>query len=283
MQVHFDKWIASILPWLMDHGVKIVFILGGAFLINRIIYRIIQKSVRLMVLPGDYTTKEAEIKREDTLIHIFSLTIKTVLIVLAVIMSIQEMGVMVGPILAAAGIVGIAFGFGGQYLIRDIITGLFIIIENQYRIGDTVKFDTLSGVVEEISLRKTTLRDIDGTVHHVPHGEVKQVSNMTKDYSIVNVEVGVSYQCDLDHVIKVINLTGTELAEDAAWKELTIKPIQFLRVNDFAPSAIILRMSGEAKVGERLSLAGEFRKRIKIAFDKEKIEIPLPQIVIQQR
>ncbi len=189
MQLHFEKWLESILPWFLNHGIKIFLILAGAYLLNLFIYKLIEKSIRLMVRPNDYTSKEAEIKREDTLIHIFSITIKTILFILAVMMSLQEMGVMIGPMLAAAGIVGIAFGFGGQYLIRDIITGLFIIIENQYRIGDLVTFDTVSGVVEEISLRKTTLRDVDGTVHHVPHGEIKKVSNMTKDYSIVNVEV----------------------------------------------------------------------------------------------
>lgn len=282
MQIQFEKWFESIFPWLLDHGIKIFLILTVAYLLNLFIHKLIEKSVRLMVRPTDYATKEAEIKREDTLIQIFSITIKTILIILAVMMSLQEMGVMIGPMLAAAGIVGIAFGFGGQYLIRDIITGLFIIIENQYRIGDLVTFDTVSGVVEEISLRKTILRDIDGTVHHVPHGEIKLVSNMTKDYSIINIEVGVSYQADLDQVISVINKTGIEMAEDNDWKEVVRKPIQFLRVNDFAESSITMRMSGEAKVGERLSVAGEFRKRLKMAFDKEKIEIPLKQLVMHQ-
>lgn len=282
MQLHFERWLDSIMPWLFDHGIKVFLILAGAYLLNRVIHKIIEKSIRLMVRPDNYTSKEAEIKREDTLIHIFAITIKTLLIILAVMMSLQEMGVMIGPMIAAAGIFGLAFGFGGQYLIRDIITGLFIIMENQYRIGDLVTLENVSGIVEEISLRKTTLRDIDGTVHHVPHGEIKTVSNLTKDYSIVIVEVGVSYKSDLDFVISVINTTGLELAEDLNWKVLIRKPIQFLRVNDFGESAIIMRMSGEAKVGERLTVAGEFRKRLKTAFDKEKIEIPFKQVVVHQ-
>lgn len=282
MKKHIENWIDSLLPWFLNHGLKIVFILGGAYLINKIIHKIIEKSVRLMVLPNGYDTKEAEVKREDTLIQIFSVTIRTLLILLATIMSLSEFGVEIGPLLAAAGIVGIAFGFGGQYLIRDIITGLFIIIENQYRIGDFVRFDTVSGYVEEISLRKTTLRDIDGSVHHVPHGEIKLVTNFTKDYSIVNVVVGVSYQSDLDHVINVVNRCGIEFAQDNEWKEIIRVPIQFLRVDEFADSAITIRMSGEAKVGERLKVAGEFRKRLKKAFDDGKIEIPFPQVVVHQ-
>jgi small conductance mechanosensitive channel len=282
MQLHFEKWFESILPWVLDHGVKVLLILAGAYLLNLFIHKLIEKSVRMLVRPDNFLSKEAEIKRENTLIHIFSITIKTVLIILAVMMSLQEMGVMIGPMIAAAGILGLAFGFGGQYLIRDIITGLFIIMENQYRIGDLVTLENVSGIVEEISLRKTTLRDVDGTVHHVPHGEIKTVSNLTKDYSIVIVEVGVSYKSDLDSVIAVINKTGNELAEDPAWKNLIRKPIQFLRVDNFAESAIIMRMSGEAKVGERLTLAGEFRKRLKNAFDKENIEIPFNQVVVHQ-
>jgi len=282
MQLHLEKWLESILPWVLDHGVKVLLILGGAYLLNFVLHKLIEKSVRMLVRPDNFISKEAEIKRENTLIHIFAITIKTVLIILAVMMSLQEMGVMIGPMIAAAGILGLAFGFGGQYLIRDIITGLFIIMENQYRIGDFVTLEKVSGNVEEISLRKTTLRDLDGTVHHIPHGEIKTVSNLTKDYSIVIVEVGVSYKSDLDFVIGVINKTGEELAEDPAWKNLIRKPIQFLRVDNFAESAIIMRMSGEAKVGERLTLAGEYRKRLKKAFDKENIEIPFNQVVVHQ-
>lgn len=201
---------------------------------------------------------------------------------MAVLMVLEEFGVMIGPILAAAGIVGLAFGFGGQYLIRDIISGFFIILENQYRIGDVVSFDTVKGLVEDISLRKTTLRDMDGVVHHVPHGEIKIVSNLSKDFSRVNLDLGVSYSSSLEHVISVVNRTGMELAEDPQWKEFIIKPVQFLRVNDFADSAVIIKVLGETQILKQWEIAGEFRKRIKIAFDKEGIEIPFPQRVIHQ-
>lgn len=282
MTEYFDKWSAQIIPWLLTHGVKIIIIVAGAYFLYKIIDKFIEKAVRLAVVSDGFSSREAEKKREDTLIHIFSATLKIAIFTITVLMVLQEFGMMIGPILAAAGIVGLAFGFGGQYLIRDIITGLFIILENQYRIGDVVSFDNVSGLVEEISLRKTTLRDMDGTVHHIPHGEIKKVSNLTKDYSRVNMNIGISYSSDIEHVITVVNQTGNDLAEDPQLKEFIIKPIQFLRVNDFADSAIIIKVLGETIPLKQWEIAGEFRKRIKIAFDKEGIEIPFPQLVMHQ-
>ncbi len=282
MKENLAKWAESLIPWLLAHGLKILFIIGLAYVFNKIIYKVIEKTVRLAVLPDGFSSPEAEKKREDTLIHIFSATVKIAIFIMTVLMVMEEFGVMIGPILAAAGIVGLAFGFGGQYLIRDIISGFFIILENQYRIGDVVSFDTVKGLVEDISLRKTTLRDMDGVVHHVPHGEIKIVSNLSKDFSRVNLDLGVSYSSSLEHVISVVNRTGMELAEDPHWKEFIIKPVQFLRVNDFADSAVIIKVLGETQILKQWEIAGEFRKRIKIAFDKEGIEIPFPQRVIHQ-
>lgn len=197
-------------------------------------------------------------------------------------MILQEIGVPIGPILAGAGIVGLAVGFGGQYLIRDIISGFFIILENQYRVGDVVSFDGTRGLVEDISLRMTTLRDMDGTVHHVPHGEIKKVANLSKDFARVNLNIGVSYNSKLDHVIQVVNDVGYELSQDAQWKEFIIKPPLFLRVEDFADSSIIIKIVGETQPLKQSEITGELRKRIKIAFDNAGIEIPFPQRVVHQ-
>jgi len=201
---------------------------------------------------------------------------------LALLMIFQEMGVAIGPLLAAAGIAGLAFGFGGQYLIRDLISGLFIIMENQYRIGDVVCFDKTCGLVEDISMRMTTLRDLDGIVHHVPHGEIKMVSNLSKQFARVNLNIGIAYNSDLERVISVVNRVGEELANDPAWREFIIKPPQFLRVDDFGDSAIIIKILGETKPLKQWDVTGELRKRLKIAFDREGIEIPFPQRVVHQ-
>jgi moderate conductance mechanosensitive channel len=273
-------WANTAKVWLLDHGVKILIIIVCVWLLNRIFKRIIEDSVHFYVISDDSETSEGKKKREDTLIRIFTGAFKITVIVIASIMVLSEMGLEVAPILAGAGIVGLAVGFGGQYLIKDIFSGLFIILENQYRVGDVVNFDGTGGFVEDISLRKTTLRDLDGTVHHISHGSINRVANLSKKFSRVNLNIRVSYNSDLEHVIKVVNMTGLELAEDPSWSEFIMTPPQFLRVDDFADSAIIIKIVGDTKPIKQWDVTGELRKRLKIAFDKEGIEIPFPQVVV---
>lgn len=268
------------LLWLLSHGVRIVIIAVGAFILNSILSRIIMRTVRIAVVTDKNLPPEAEKKREDTLIRIFNGVLKIVILIMSLLMILNEFGIEIGPILAGAGIVGLALGFGGQYLIRDIITGLFILIENQYRIGDVINIDDTGGVVEDISLRKTTLRDMNGTVHHIPNGEIKKVSNLSRKFARINLDIGISYNSDLDQVISVVNNTGIELAEDPLYKSWIITPPQFLRVEAFEDSAIIIKILGDTIPLKQWELTGEFRKRIKKAFDREGIEIPFPQRVI---
>lgn len=272
----------NVTPWFLDHGVKVLAIVVSALIIQRFTGIFIEKSVRRLVVPSRFLSKDAERKREDTLIRIFTTSVEILLWILVGLMGLSELGFAVGPLLAAAGVAGLAFGFGGQYLIRDLISGLFIIMENQYRIGDVVCFDSTCGLVEDISLRMTTLRDMDGTVHHVPHGEVKQVSNLSKNFSRVNLNIGIAYNADLEHVIAVVNRVGMELTNDPDWKDMIIAPPQFLRVDDFGDSSVIIKILGDTQPIKQWDVTGELRKRIKIAFDKEGIEIPFPQRVIHQ-
>lgn len=271
------EWVNSLLPWFLSSGLKIVFIAIAALVLNKVVSKVIDKAIRIAVVSHHYTSKDAEIKRENTLIQIFTVTFRTLLFIVAGLMILKEFGIDIAPMIAAAGIAGLALGFGGQYLIRDIITGLFIILENQYRIGDVVNIDGLGGSVEEITLRKTMLRDMNGTVHHIPHGEIKRVSNLSKDFARVNMDIGVAYDSDLEQVITVINDTGRLLADDPQWSDAFIKPIQFLRVDSFADSAIVVKALGETKVLRQWEVAGEFRKRLKKAFDEQGIVIPFPQ------
>ncbi len=280
MQETINKWINTIFPWLLDHGIKIIVIAFGAWVLYKVISRIAIRTIRLAVVRDENMSEEAEKKRENTLIRIFNGAIRVVLIILALLMMLQEAGLKIGPMLAGAGIAGIAIGFGGQYLIKDVITGLFIILENQYRIGDIVNIDGTSGTVQDISLRKTILRDMDGTVHHITHGSIVLTSNLSKDFARVNLDIGVAYDTNLERLIEIINRTGEELASDPVFSEFIITPPSFLRVNDFADSAIMIKILGETKPLKQWDIAGEYRKRLKIAFDKEGIKIPLPQRVI---
>ncbi len=282
MKEHFFQFLAFVTPWFLSHGIKILIILVVAFLLNKILAKIIEKAVRIAVVSDRYSSKDSERKREDTLIHIFNTTLKIVIYVMSILMVLQEIGVAIGPILAGAGIVGIAFGFGGQYLVRDIITGMFMILENQYRIGDVVNFDGTGGLVEDISLRKTTLRDLNGTVHHIPHGEIKKVANLSKTFSRVNLNIGVSYNSNIDHVIAVVNRVGKGLAEDPQWMKEIIKAPEFVRIDNFGDSSVEIKIVGDVKPLQQWAITGELRKRLFEAFKQENIEIPFPQRVVHQ-
>jgi small conductance mechanosensitive channel len=282
MKEDLVRWVESIVPWLLAHGPRIALIVVGAWLLNRIARKLIEKTVRLAVRGEDFSSPEAEKKREDTLIHIFAVTLRVIVLMMALLMVLQELGVMIAPILAGAGIVGLAFGFGGQYLIRDVIAGLFIVLENQYRIGDVVDFGGTAGLVEDISLRRTVLRDLDGTVHYVPHGEIKTVSNLSKSFSRVNLDIGVAYGSDIERVAATVDRVGRELAEDPRWRTLIITPPRFVRVQDLAESAVVIKVLGDTQPQKQWDVAGEVRRRLLVAFAREGIEIPFPQMVVHQ-
>lgn len=272
----------NVLPWLLDGGVRILVIIIGAWIVKKFGHIATEKFVKRIITPDHFLSPEAEEKRENTLIRIVDGTLGIAVILAASMMVLEELGIAIGPLIAAAGIAGLAFGFGGQYLIKDVITGLFIILENQYRVGDVVCFGKTCGKVEDISLRSTILRDMDGTVHNVPHGSISEVANLSKDFSRVNLNVGVSYNVELEKVIRVVNEVGQELAEDEEWRDKIVSAPQFLRVNDFADSSVVIKILGDTKPTEQWAVTGELRKRLKIAFDKEKIEIPFPQRVIHK-
>lgn len=270
----------GVVSWVVSHSIPIAAIVVVAIVAQLLLQLILERVIRNAVSSRHFKTAAAEKKREDTLIRIAHGTLRTLIWIMATLMLLSEAGINIGPLLAAAGVAGIAVGFGGQYLIRDIVAGVFIILENQYRVGDVVRLDTLSGVVEDVTIRKVTLRDLDGTVHHIPHGTVATVSNLSKDFARVNLNVGVGYKSDMEKVINVINAVGQDMAEDEAWKDRIIKAPAFERVEDFADSAIMVKILGDTQPLEQWRVTGELRKRLKIAFDREGIEIPFPQRVV---
>lgn len=277
---YWTEWGGKILPWLLTHGLRIILIIIVAYGINYLAKRFIEKLVRVSVTADRHQSAHAELKREETLIQIFSWSMRVMLVLIVIMLTLNEMGLSIGPMIAGAGILGLAIGFGGQYLIRDFFTGFFMIIENQYRIGDVVSLDQTSGLVENISLRMTTLRDLDGTVHYVPHGDIKRVANLSMDFARINLNVRVTYTTQLEKAIEVINRTGNELAEDSLWKPFIIKPPQFLRVDDFLDTGIVLKILGETVPLKQWDITGELRKRIKVAFEKDGIEMPALQRIV---
>lgn len=268
--------------WFMVHGIKIIVILIAVLIISKVGQKFITKAVRKAIKQVD---KEAEEKRENTLIRIFSGALRVIVWLTAVMMILPELGINVGPILAGAGILGVALGFGAQYMIRDFLAGLFIILENQFRIGDVVCLDDTCGGVENITIRKTVLRDLDGKVHHIPNGSFQKVSNLTYDFSRAHMNVSVAYKEDIDKVITLLNKIGNEMAKDPPWKDYIIKPIQVLGPgpDKFAESGMEIKVMGETKPLKHWDTLKEFRRRLKIAFDEEGIEIPFPQMSIWPR
>ena len=281
MSIDFSTLLEVFNSWLLGEGWKIVAIIVGVFVVQRFIGLFVSRAIRQMVIRDRNMTAEDERKREDTLIRIVNSTLMVLLWLAAGMMILSSLGIEVGPLIAAAGIVGLAFGFGGQYLIRDVISGLFMILENQFRVGDVVSLDGTGGTVEDITLRMTTLRDIDGVVHHIPNGTIAHVANKGKDFSRVHLQIGIGYDADLELVERVVNRVGEELAMDAEFADDITSAPKFQRVDEFGDSAIIIKILGDVKPLKQWGVAGELRKRLKIAFDKEGIDIPFPQRVIK--
>lgn len=198
-------------------------------------------------------------------------------------MALSKLGLDIAPILASAGIVGIAVGFGAQTLVKDLIAGAFIILENQFGKGDVVKVAGNTGLVEEVGLRRTVLRDLDGTVHHVPNGEIRVASNLTREWSRVNFNVNVPYQEDLDSAMALIDRVGRELAADPEFGLLVVEAPKALRVEAFEDSGVAIKILGVTKPMKQWEVMGEMRRRLKRAFDEEGIEIPFPHRVMLVR
>ena len=284
MNIDIQNIVQVIIPWAMVHGIKIVVILIGAGIFIRIIKIFIEKAIRKLIKPDQVAKDpEAEKKREDTLIRIFNSTVSVLIWAVAFMMILSEFGINAGPLIAGAGVMGIAIGFGAQYMIRDFLAGLFIMLENQYRVGDVIEIAGIGGKVEDITLRKTVLRDIDGAVHHVPNGEIKVASNKAQEFSRVHLKIGVAYKEDIDRVSSVLNQVCKEMAEDEQWKDSITKTPEVLGIDDFAESSVVIKVLGETLPLKQWEVARELRKRIKIAFDKENIEIPFPQVSVWQR
>jgi small conductance mechanosensitive channel len=270
----------SILPWLKINGTEILLVIVGVFAVKKFGHIIVEKIVRKSVSGDAYMREEDEQAREDTLIQILSGLVSVVVWVVAFMMILSSLGVNIAPLLAGAGLIGVAVGFGAQYLVRDLITGLFIILENQYRVGDVISLDGTSGTVERVTLRTTILRDMDGVVHHIPNGEIKITSNKSRDWARVNLVVGVGYGEDIDKVEQVVNEVGQELADDPEWASKIVEAPVFLRVDKLNDSSVDVRILGKTMPNDQWAVTGELRRRLKKAFDKENIEIPYPHRVV---
>jgi len=265
------------IEWLKSSGISIlitIIIAVALYFLLRHFVPLLTKRTMAQRIKGQ---PEEEIKkRANTLSSVLVNTGIVIIAIFAISTILPEFGVNIAAMLTGLGIVGIAIGFGAQSLIRDILSGIFILLEDQYRIGDWVKVAGIDGLVEEIHLRRTILRDFDGTVHSIPNSAIKIASNFTKEYARINMNISVAYGEDLDHVIQVINRVCKEMAEDPKWKVDFVSTPQVLRVDKLGDSGIDIKILGDTKPMRQWSAMGELRLRLKRTFDKEGIEIPWP-------
>jgi len=281
MNDFFNNLIVKVVDWLVVSGPAILTILVGAMLATWLITYMLRKAIARVI---DHKQDLSELERDQrtrTLQRVSTATVKLLIITITLMVLLSEFGLDIGPLLAAAGVAGVALGFGAQYLIKDIISGFFILIEDQYSMGDVICLNDTCGTVEEVTLRVTKMRDLDGVVHYIQNGRVNVASNMSQHFSRVNLNVGIAYESDIDEVTKVINLVGQELASDSEWGKYIIEPPRFFRVDDLGDSAIYLKVLGDVKPGQQWAVTGELRRRLKNAFDDAHIEIPFPQRVMR--
>ncbi len=273
-----EVFVDELVLWLRTSGVRVLFILIGAFIVIRIFKVLIRKSKDRIGVPEKVGIERA--KRTDTLASIMETTVRVVGLITGFLMLLKQIGIDIGPLLAGAGVVGLAIGFGAQSLVKDVISGFFILFENHMNVGDVVKVAGVAGLIENIDLRVTVLRDLEGKVHVIPNGEISVVTNMTKEWARAVVEIGVAYKEDVDSVIGVLKEVGDGMKKDVEFGPMILEPLEVLGLDSFGDSAVNIKVMFKTQPIKQWSVAREYRRRVKKAFDARGIEIPFPHVTL---
>lgn len=273
----FELMVDRIFEWLLTSGLRSFLIFLGTAILIWAVRRSLRRLGQLIAGVGP---SPEQIKRAQTLTHVLESVAGVLLGVVGGLLVLSELGLDMKPILTAAGIGGLAIGFGAQSLVKDVITGFFILLENQIRVGDVVKIGATGGLVEAITMRTITLRDLSGSVHVIPHGSVQQVTNMTRDFSCYVFDVGVAYREDVDEVMAVLREVGEGLQADPAFGGDVLKPLEILGVDRFADSAVVIRARITTKPIQQWRVGREMNRRIKKAFDARGIAMPSPTVTV---
>jgi small-conductance mechanosensitive channel len=282
----FDKrpW-SDWAPFLIGAG-EILLIIVLAFVAVRAV-RLFVHGVVKALLDREATEGTAQelsavelTKRMDTLDALGSRVLQAFVVIIAALMILDTLDLNIGPAVAGLGVVGIAVGFGAQTLVKDYFNGALVLIENQFSLGDVVSIAGVTGTVEDFSLRRTTLRDMDGVVHTVPNSEIHVASNRTRTWARINEDVTVTYDTDVDKAIAVVDRVGEHLRDDPVWKRRVLEPPRVDRVEALGEFGVTLKILGSVRAIDQWSAGGEFRKRLLAAFAEEGIEIASPQRVI---
>ena len=265
--------------WAATTGIRIVALLLLTFAVVRVLTAVIVRAERNMEVGTGLDALERR-KRAQTVASIARRGLAIVIWSTAALIILRELDVDITPVLTGAGIIGLAVGFGAQTLVRDVITGFFLIIEDQVRVGDVAMVNGTGGLVEEINLRTIVLRDAEGVVHVFPNGEIKTLANRTKDFSYYVIDLGVDYDANTDRIVAIVRQIGDELLADAAYAPAILEPVEVLGVDDFKDSSVTLKLRIKTVPLKQWEVGREFRRRIKIAFDRAGIRIPSPRLDI---
>ena len=225
--------------------------------------------------------KKSEVeKRINTLMGILKRLGRLVIWVIFLMIILRQLGLDIAPILAGAGIIGLAIGFGAQELVRDFISGFFILLEDQVRRGDVASINGITGLVDKIELRTIIMRDFSGAVHVFQNGKINSISNLTKEWSAIVLDIGVAYKEDVDTVMRIMKEVGEELQNDEKFKDMLIEPVDVLGLNEFAESSLKIKVRIRTVPLSQWMIGREYRRRLKYAFDENNIEIPFPHRTI---
>jgi small conductance mechanosensitive channel len=269
----------------LDNWLNIVIVIG-ILLVVIIVVVIITRRIRQLVERKVSDDKQIIKKRTFTFTSVVSNLIIIISVVAALLIIADQVGISVTPLLAGAGVAGIVIGFGAQSLIKDLINGIFILLEQWYQVNDIITVGDTSGVVEKFNLRTTVIRDLEGTLHFIPNGEISKLSNRTHTWSRAMIEIGVHYKENIDKVVRVLEGVFDELISDKKYKKSILEKPEILGeggVSELGDSAVVFTIICKVKPGQQWTIARQLRKRIKQRFDREGIEIPYPCTNIYMR
>jgi small-conductance mechanosensitive channel len=278
-QIRYGLHVQAVAGWLLRSGLRVLLIVLLAYWATRVTAMFVER-LEAELSTGEGPAALERAKRARTVGALLRKAVNTTVVAVAILMALQELDVNILPVLTGAGIAGLAIGFGAQTLVRDVIAGFFLILEDQVRVGDVVSVDGTSGLVEAINLRTIVLRDVAGTVHVIPNGSITRLSNLTKDYAYAVLDIGVAYKEDTDAVVDLLREVADQLAQDPRFAPSILAPLEVLGVEAFGDSQVTLKVRMKTVPLKQWEVGRELRRRIKKAFDARGIEIPFPHRVV---
>ena len=277
------KFLQRLSDWVISDLPSILILLVLLFISLRVGSFLIRKLKKLLLLKTVHSSDEPDLemeKRLNTLMGIVRKGVSIIIWAIFIMILLRKINVDIAPILAGAGIIGLAVGFGSQELVRDLISGFFILLENQIRTGDVAIINGTGGLVEKIELRTITLRDLSGVVHIFQNGKINTISNMTKDWSAMVFDIGVAYKEDLTQVMKLMKQVADDMLKEEEYQSKILEPMEIFGLDSFGDSALIVKGRIKTTPNNQWVIGREYRKRLKEVFDQNRIEIPFPHQTI---